>query len=107
MDDLAFHDHCRRLDVHNLVTIHFEQIFIDYDQVVGAPVKVSQVYAVGVAMVTAQVSVMQQGEAEAVAWKRIQYIVDMGLVNRPILPQLFGTQHKNALIARFEELDNR
>src|SRR2546421_8053796 len=56
---------------------------------------------------SAQVSMVQQGEAKSIMGKWIQYIASIRLVNGPILSELFRAEHEDPLIARLEELHDR
>ena len=55
----------------------------------------------------AQISMVQQGEAKSIVRKWVQNIACMGLIDAPILSELFRAEHEDAFITRLEELDGR
>jgi hypothetical protein len=58
-------------------------------------------------ILSAQVSMVEQGKAKSIMGKWVQNIASMGLVNSPILSELFRAEHKDPFIARLEDLHDR
>jgi hypothetical protein len=58
-------------------------------------------------ILSAQVSMVEQGKAKSIMGKWVQNIASMGLVNSSILSELLGAEHENPLVARLEDLHDR
>ncbi len=78
---------------------------VDHHQVVVSPVDVGQIDIPGQATVTGQVGMVQNVVVEPVGREDVAPVV--GLVEGPVIPQAFGTEDQNPVVAQLEVFDDR
>src|SRR5271165_419846 len=78
--------------------------FVDYHEVVVAPINVGEVNVTGSASVAGEVSVVENVVIEAVGGEEVAAVV--GFVECPVVAQALGHQHKHAVVAKLVVFDD-
>ena len=77
---------------------------VDDDQVVVAPIDVSQVDVAGSAAVAGEIGVVEHVVIEAVGGEEVAAVV--GLVERPVVAESLGHEHQHAVVAKLVVFDD-
>ncbi|MPM29595.1 hypothetical protein SDC9_76135 [bioreactor metagenome] len=104
LDDLTHEALVARLLLFRVVGVAEVVGLVDHHQVVVAPVDTGQIQAERFTLRPRQVGMREDVVGEAILTEEVGGVV--GVVVRPVLRQLFGTQHQHGLVAQLVILDD-